>query len=150
MIHIIMGPCSGKILTSDMALIGHFPSFPPGLCIKTRLGAQPFLWKWVLFAWEWKIISISKVEHLTSFWYRGPGELGNGLLKQRHRTAEMATNNTKMGWNHDSNTEKCNYCNTKLNADSDMASSSIIMQKRQALKFRPGIYSSIMQYLYLY
>ena len=45
-----------------------------------RPSAQPFLWKWVLFAWEWKIISISKAEHLTSFWYRGPGELGNGLL----------------------------------------------------------------------
>ena len=27
-----------------------------------------------------KIISISKAELLTSFWYRGPGELGNGLL----------------------------------------------------------------------
>ena len=57
--------------------VGHF-RVPPGLCIKTRLGAQPFLWRWVLFAWEWKIISIacsiSKVEHLTSFWYRGPGE----------------------------------------------------------------------------
>ena len=29
---------------------------------------------------EWKIISISKAEHLTSSWYRGLGELGNGLL----------------------------------------------------------------------
>ena len=29
---------------------------------------------------EGKIIFISKAEHLTSFWYRGPGELGNGLL----------------------------------------------------------------------
>ena len=45
-----------------------------------RPSAQPFLWKWVLFAWEWKIISISKAEHLTSFWYRGQGELGIGLL----------------------------------------------------------------------
>ena len=50
------------------------------LTFKMRPSAQPFLWKWVLFAWEWKIISISKAEHLTSFWYRGPGELGNGLL----------------------------------------------------------------------
>ena len=45
-----------------------------------RPSAQPFLWKWVLFAWEWKIIYLSKAEHLTSFWYRGPGELGNGLF----------------------------------------------------------------------
>ena len=63
--------------------VGYF-RVHPGLCIKTRLGTHPFLWKWVLFAWEWKIISIacsiSKVEHLTSFWYRGPGELENGLL----------------------------------------------------------------------
>ena len=46
-----------------------------------RPSAQPFLWKWVLFAWEWKIISISKAEHLNSFWYRGPGELENGLFR---------------------------------------------------------------------
>ena len=25
-----------------------------------RLGTQPFLWKWDLFAWDWKMISISK------------------------------------------------------------------------------------------
>ena len=43
------------------------------LAFKMRLGAQPFLWKWVLFAWEWKIISISKAEHLPSFRNRGPG-----------------------------------------------------------------------------
>ena len=45
-----------------------------------KLAAQPFLWKWVLFAWEWKLISISKAEHLSSFWNRGPRELGNGLF----------------------------------------------------------------------
>ena len=39
-----------------------------------RLGAQPFLWKWILFAWEWKMTSIP------SFWNRGPEELRNGLL----------------------------------------------------------------------
>ena len=33
-----------------------------------------------LFAREWKMISISKAEHVPSFWNRGPGELGNGLL----------------------------------------------------------------------
>ena len=42
-----------------------------------RPSAQPFLWKWVLFAREWKIISMSKAEHLTSFWCRGLGELSN-------------------------------------------------------------------------
>ena len=33
--------------------IGHF-RVPKTLTFKMRLGAQPFLWKWVLFAWEWK------------------------------------------------------------------------------------------------
>ena len=56
----------------------------PRLCFKTRFGAQPSSWKWVLFAWEWKMISISQAEHLTSFWNRGLGELGNGLLKEWH------------------------------------------------------------------
>ena len=51
---------------------------PKTLTYKIRLGAQPFLWKWVLFAWEWKMTSISKAEHLPSFWNRGPWELGNG------------------------------------------------------------------------
>ena len=53
---------------------------PKTLTFKMRLGAQPFLWKWVLLPWEWKMISISKAEYLPSFWNRGPGELGNGLL----------------------------------------------------------------------
>ena len=59
--------------------IGHF-RVPKTLTFKMRPGAQPFLWKWVLFAWEWKMISISKAEHLPSFWNRGPGGLVNGLL----------------------------------------------------------------------
>ena len=37
--------------------IGHF-RVPKTLTFKTRPNAQPFLWKWVLFAWEWKMISI--------------------------------------------------------------------------------------------
>ena len=60
--------------------IGHF-RVPKTLSFKMRLGAQPFLWKWVLFVWEWKMVSISKAEHLPSFWNRGPGELRNGLLE---------------------------------------------------------------------
>ena len=48
---------------------------------EARLGVQPFLWKWVLLAWEWKMISISKAEHPNSFWNRGPGEHGNRLLE---------------------------------------------------------------------
>ena len=63
----------------DSRPIGHF-RIPKALTFKMRLGAQPFLWKWVLFSWERKMISISKAEPLPSFWNRGPGELGNGLL----------------------------------------------------------------------
>ena len=55
---------------------------PKTFTFKMRPSAQPFLWKWVLFLWEWKIIFISKAEHLTSFCYRGPGELGNGLFNK--------------------------------------------------------------------
>ena len=46
--------------------IGRF-RVPKTLTFKMRLGAQPFLWKWVLFAWELKKVSISKVEHQPSF-----------------------------------------------------------------------------------
>ena len=59
--------------------IGQF-RVPKTLTSKMRLGAQPFLWKWVLFAWESKMIFISKAEHLPSFWKRGLGGLGNGLV----------------------------------------------------------------------
>ena len=59
--------------------IGHF-RVPKTPTFKISLGAQPFLWKWVLFAWEWKMISLSKAEHLPLFRNRGPGDLGNGLL----------------------------------------------------------------------
>ena len=43
-----------------------FPNM--GRTFKMRPHAQPFLWKWVLFAWEWKIISNWKAKHLTLFW----------------------------------------------------------------------------------
>ena len=63
------------------------------LTFKIRPSAQPFLWKWVLFTWEWKLISISKAEHLTSFWYRGLGELENGLLPAK-KSVELPENLT--------------------------------------------------------
>ena len=55
-----------------LTTIGYF-RVPKTLTFEMRLGAQPFLWKWVLFAWEWKMISSLKAEHLPSFWNRGPG-----------------------------------------------------------------------------
>ena len=57
--------------------IGHF-RLPKTLTFKMRLSAQTFLWKWVLFAWEWNIISTSNAEHLILFWYRGLEKLRNG------------------------------------------------------------------------
>ena len=71
-------------------LIGHF-RVPKTLSFKMRPRAQPLLWKCVLFAWEWKIISISKAEHLTSFWYRGLGELGSGLFAKDYKKESKST-----------------------------------------------------------
>ena len=39
-----------------------------------------FLVKMSFICVRMKMISILKAEHLTSFWYRGPGELGNDIL----------------------------------------------------------------------
>ena len=72
-------PCYKGAWDASLLAKGHF-RVPKTLSFKMRLGAQPFLWKWVFFAWEWKMISISKAEHLPSFWNRGSGELGNGLF----------------------------------------------------------------------
>ena len=40
-------------------------------------------------------------------------------LKQQHKIAEMVTNDTKMGWNLDSDKKNAN---TLVNTDDDMAS----------------------------
>ena len=69
----------GVYVKARRSAIGHF-RVPPGLCIKTRLGAQPLIWKWFFILMQIKLICTRKVEHLTSLWYRGPGELGNGLF----------------------------------------------------------------------
>ena len=53
--------------------IGHF-LVPKTLTFKMRLGAQPFLWKWVSFAWECKALRISCHEEKEfkrdAFWRR--------------------------------------------------------------------------------
>ena len=64
---------SWKHLLQFGMITGHF-------WVSKTLTFKPVLWKWVWFAWKWKIISISKAEHLTWFWYRGPGEPGNGFF----------------------------------------------------------------------
>ena len=90
----------GERLTAEREVVGSIsgaeliPNRPlpssKTLTFKMRLGGQPFLWKWVLFAWEWKIISISKAEHLPSFWRRGLGELGNGLFNLVPRVLSLS------------------------------------------------------------
>ena len=88
--------------------IGHF-RVPKTLTFKMRLGAQPFLSRWVLFAWEWKMISISKAEHLPSFWNRGLGEIGR-LSDSIVRTYqnEQSENKTRANWERERwRREKC-------------------------------------------
>ena len=50
--------------------IGHF-RVPPGLCMKTRLSAQPLIWKWLFILMQIKLIFTRKVVHLASFWRWG-------------------------------------------------------------------------------
>ena len=107
--------------------IGHF-RVPKTLAFKMRPSSQPFLWKCVLFAREWKITSISKVDHLTLWWYRGSGEHGNGPLlwegvAQRGRALSSLSKKTRksncFGRYHyeDSTFSPLNYL-TSLNVDS--------------------------------
>ena len=63
--------------------IGHF-RISLNLCLKARLGAQPFIWKWIKLLFIFKIKNetpFHMVVHQASLWWRGMGELGNGLLK---------------------------------------------------------------------
>ena len=46
--------------------IGHF-RFSPDLCFKTRLGAQPLIWKSFFILMQIKLIFTTKVVHLASF-----------------------------------------------------------------------------------
>ena len=59
---------------------------PLGLCIKTRLSAQPLIWKWFLILIQIKLIYTRKVVHLASLWKWGFLELGSGLLNDLKRT----------------------------------------------------------------
>ena len=60
-------------------LIGHF-RVPKPHTFKMRPSAQPCLWKWILFAWERKIMSISKAEPLT---VKGSEARGNSEMTNR-------------------------------------------------------------------
>ena len=68
----------GRDVTCKPA-IGHF-RVPPGLCIKTRLSAQPLIWKSFFILRQIKLILTRKVVYLASFWKWGFLELGSGLF----------------------------------------------------------------------
>ena len=75
---------NGKLSPVSQELASRpFPS-SPGLCIKTRLSAQPLMWKfrvkWFFILMQIKLIFTRKVEHVASFWKRGFLELGSGLV----------------------------------------------------------------------
>ena len=59
--------------------LGHF-RVPLGLCFKTRVSAQPLIWKSFFILMQIKLIFTRKVVHLASFWKWGFLELGSGLL----------------------------------------------------------------------
>ena len=58
-----------RVITTNIIhrSIGHF-RVPPGLCIKTRLSAQPLIWNWFFILMQIKLIFKRKVVHLDSFW----------------------------------------------------------------------------------
>ena len=57
---------------------------------KTRLRANPFLWKWVLFPMRIKNRFHINALHLASLWNRGPGKLGNGQSLLLTRSCDLS------------------------------------------------------------
>ena len=67
------------LLFHFFTLLGHF-RVSPGLCLKTRVGAQPLIRKSFFILMQIKLIFTRKVVHLASSWKWGFLELGSGLL----------------------------------------------------------------------
>ena len=65
----------GTPLTFKVPIV-HF-WVPQGLCFKTRVGAQPLIWKSFFILMQIKLIFTRKVVHLASFWKWGFLELGS-------------------------------------------------------------------------
>ena len=62
--------CRDVVCQSKTYSIGQF-RVPPGLCIKTRLRAQPLIWKWFFILMQIKLIFTRKLVELASFWKWG-------------------------------------------------------------------------------
>ena len=60
-------PPRDKAAVLGVNTISHF-RVPPGLCFKTRLSAQPLIWKWFFILMQIKLIFTRKVVRLASFW----------------------------------------------------------------------------------
>ena len=58
--------CTFTCRPKFLAPVGHFRVFL-GLCVKTRLSAQPLISKWFVILMQIKLISMRKVEYLASF-----------------------------------------------------------------------------------
>ena len=71
--------CRDVVCQSKAYSIGQF-RVPPGLCIKTRLRAQPLIRKWFFILMQIKLFFTRNLAHLASFWKWGFLELGSGLL----------------------------------------------------------------------
>ena len=71
-------PNKAKLISSTFE-IGYF-RVSPGLCIKTRLSAQPLIWKCFSILMQIKLIFTTTVVHLASFWKWGFLEPGSALL----------------------------------------------------------------------
>ena len=56
-----------KKVVLSLKYISHF-RVPQGLWIKTRLNAQPLIWKWFFILKQVSLIFTRKVVHLASFW----------------------------------------------------------------------------------
>ena len=61
-----LAPSKCRIINHSLAIIGHF-RVPPGLCFKTRVGAQSLIWKSFFILMQIKLIFTKKVVHLASF-----------------------------------------------------------------------------------
>ena len=86
--------------TVTLNTIEHF-RVPPGLCFKTRVGAQPLIWKSFFILMQIKLIFTRKVVHLVSFWKWGVLELGSDLLsayRQVVQWIEALTFSSKWFW----------------------------------------------------
>ena len=85
----------GDVNCKTIKRIDHF-RVPLGFCFKTRVGAQPLIWKSFFFLMQIKLIFTRKVVHLASFWKWGFLELGSGQLPLSIESSSSSnTNKTK-------------------------------------------------------